>query len=98
MAKENKDNQNKNKPDKKNPYSIYWIYAAIGIAIIGIQLFMSSSTVKELQSKQTFLTLMEEGYVENVTLWRNVGRVDFKINESGISAVQQGDFSGADFE
>ncbi|WP_107038769.1 ATP-dependent zinc metalloprotease FtsH [Brumimicrobium mesophilum] len=98
MAKENKENQNKNKPTKKNPYSIYWIYAAIGIAIIGIQLFMGSSTTKELQSKQTFLTLMEEGYVENTILWRNVGRVDFKINNSGITAVQQGDFSGSDFE
>ncbi|RYM32975.1 ATP-dependent zinc metalloprotease FtsH [Brumimicrobium glaciale] len=98
MAKENKENQNKNKPTKKNPYSIYWIYAAIGIAIIGIQLFMSSSTTKELQSKQTFLTLMEEGFVENTILWRNVGRVDFKINESGITAVNQGDFSGSDFE
>ena len=98
MAKENKENQNKNKPTKKNPYSIYWIYAAIGIAIIGIQLFMSSSTTKELQSKQTFLTLMEEGFVENTILWRNVGRVDFKINESGITSVNQGDFSGSDFE
>ena len=29
------DNKNK----KKSPFSIYWIYAAIGIAIIGFQLF-----------------------------------------------------------
>src|SRR5690554_4923917 len=96
MAKENKNKQNK--PGKKNPYSIYWIYAAIGIAIIGIQLFMGSSTSKTLQSKQTFLTLMEEGYVENTILWRNVGRVDFRITESGRTAVTQGDFTGADFE
>src|SRR5690554_3109836 len=99
MAKENKDNKDKqNKPTKKNPNSIYWIYAAIGIAIIGIQLFMSSSTTKQLQSKQTFLTLMEEGFVENTILWRNVGRVDFRISESGKTAVLQGDFTGADFE
>jgi len=98
MAKENKDKQNKNKPEKKSPYSIYWIYAAINIAIIGIQLFMSSSTTKQLQSKQTFLTLMEEGFVENTILWRNVGRVDFRISESGKTAVLQGDFTGADFE
>jgi len=98
MAKDNKNKDSKNKPTKKNPYSIYWIYAAIGIAIIGIQLFMGSSTTKQLQSKQTFLTLMEEGYVENIILWRNVGRVDFRITESGKTAVNQGDFSGADFE
>src|SRR5690554_2586817 len=98
MAKENKDKQNKNKPNKKNPYSIYWIYAAIGIALIATQLFMGSSTTKQLQSKQTFLTLMEEGFVENIILWRNVGRVDFRITESGKTAILQGDFTGADFE
>jgi cell division protease FtsH len=96
MAKDNKNNRNNNK--KKNPYSIYWIYAAIGVAIIGVQLFMSSSTTKELQSKETFVELMEEGFVENVILWRNVGRVDFKINEPGVNAIQQGDFSGSDFD
>ena len=96
MAKQDKNNRNNNNK-KKNPYSIYWIYAAIGIAIIGVQLFMSSSSTKELQSKETFVQLMKEGFVEDVILWRNVGRVDFKISETGVEAVQQGDFSGADF-
>tara|TARA_B100000508_G_C11465832_1_gene282423 strand:+ start:6765 stop:8954 length:2190 start_codon:yes stop_codon:yes gene_type:complete len=96
MAKQNKNNRNNNNK-KKNPYSIYWIYAAIGIAIIGVQLFMSSSSTKELQSKETFVQLMQEGYVEDVVLWRNVGRVDFKISETGVEAVRQGDFAGADF-
>lgn len=96
MAKQDKNNRNNNNK-KKNPYSIYWIYAAIGIAIIGVQLFMSSSSTKELQSKETFVQLMKEGFVEDVILWRNVGRVDFKISEPGVEAIQQGDFSGADF-
>lgn len=96
MAKDNKNN--KNKKNKKNPYSIYWIYAAIGIAIIGVQLFMSSNSTKELQSKETFKALMEEGYVENVVLWRNVGRVDFKITDAGVQSIKQGDFSGSDFK
>src|SRR5690554_8102127 len=41
---------------------------------------------------------MEEVYVENKILGRNVGRVDFRITESGRTAVTQGDFTGADFE
>ncbi|MEX2483467.1 MAG: ATP-dependent zinc metalloprotease FtsH [Brumimicrobium sp.] len=98
MTKENKNKNNKNDKNKKNPYSIYWIYAAIGIAIIGVQLFMSSNTTKELQSKGTFKNLMEEGYVENVVLWRNVGRVDFKITDAGLQSIKQGDFSGADYK
>lgn len=84
--------------NKKNPYTIYWIYAAIGLAIIGVQLFMSSSTTRELRSKETFKTLMENGYVEDVTLWRNVGRVDFRVTNEGIKAIEQGNFSGADFD
>lgn len=92
----NKSNKNDNKK-KKNPYSIYWIYAAIGIAIIGIQLFMSSSSTQELDSKESFYALMEKGYVEDVILWKNVDRVDFKITESGRSSVVKGDFQGSDF-
>lgn len=89
---------NKNKSPKKSPYAIYWIYAAIGLAIIGVQLFMSSSATRELRTKETFNTLLAEGYVEDVVLWRNVGRVDFRINENGAKAIQRGDYSGADFE
>lgn len=92
------DNRNNKNDGKKNPYMIYWIYAAIGLAIIGIQLFMSSSTTRELRTKETFKTLMVEGYVEDITLWRNVGRVDFRINSSGVDAIKQGDFSGTDFD
>lgn len=94
-SKGDKDGDDKN---KKNPYSIYWIYAAIGIAIIGVQLFMNNSTTREIHSKETFKTLMVEGFVSDVTLWRNVGRVDFRINEGGLEAIKRGDFSGADFE
>jgi cell division protease FtsH len=96
MAKDDKNN--KNNKNKKNPYSIYWIYAAIGIAIIGVQLFMSSTSTKELQSKETFKSLMEEGYVEDVILWRNVGRVDFKVSDAGVQSIKQNDFSGSDFK
>ena len=99
MSNFNKNNKN-NKDDKgkKNPYSIYWIYAIIGLAIIGVQLFMSSTTTRELNTKETFNTLMKDGHVEDVTLWRNVGRVDFKITQSGTEAIKRGDYSGSDFE
>lgn len=97
MNKKNKNTPNKNNKSR-NPYSIYLIYIAIGIAIIGVQLFMNSSPTKELQTKDTFLTLMDEGYVENITIWRNVGRVDFKVTDSGKEAVIRGDFEGADYE
>lgn len=100
----NKTNRNKNnKPSsndggKKNPYAIYWIYAAIGLAIIGVQLFMNTNVSKELNSKETFNQLLEQGYVDDVTLWRNVGRVDFKITSDGLESIKNGDFQGIDFD
>ncbi len=86
------------KGNKKNPYAIYWIYAAIGIAIIGVQLFMSQTSTRDLQSKETFKELLREGYVEDVTLWRNVLRVDFSMNEEGKKAIEQGDLTGRDYD
>jgi cell division protease FtsH len=86
------------KGDKKNPYAIYWIYAAIGIAIIGVQLFMSQTTTRDLQSKETFKELLRQGYVQDVTLWRNILRVDFALNEDGRKAIEQGDLTGRDYD
>ena len=105
LEKMNKPKNDKNKKGgspKKNPYMIYWIYAAIGLAIIGVQLYMSSSAQTDLRSKETFKVLMENGHVEDVTLWRNVGRVDFKISPKGLEAFNQGDYSkselGSDYD
>ncbi len=101
MNKPKKDN-NKGKKPAKNPYMIYWIYAAIGLAIIGVQLFMSSSSQTELRTKETFKVLMENGHVEDVILWRNIGRVDFRLSSKGVESFKQGDYNkeqlGADFD
>jgi ATP-dependent metalloprotease FtsH len=86
------------KDNKKNPYAIYWIYAAIGLAIIGVQLFMSQTTTRDLQSKETFKDLLKQGYVQDVTLWRNILRVDFALNEDGRKAIEQGDLTGRDYD
>lgn len=73
--------------NKKSPFSIYWIYAIIGVAIIGFQLFMSSSTGGSIKSENTFIALAKEGYVEDVALVNKV-RVDFKLNEEGEKYVK----------
>jgi ATP-dependent metalloprotease FtsH len=101
MNRPKKDNDKGKKP-AKNPYMIYWIYAAIGLAIIGVQLFMSSSSQTELRTKETFKVLMENGHVEDVILWRNIGRVDFRITAKGLESFKQGDYNkellGSDYD
>ena len=75
------------KNNKKSPFSIYWIYAIIGVAIIGFQLFMSSTGSASLKSENTFLYLAKEGYVEDVLLVNKV-RVDFKLTDEGAKFVK----------
>lgn len=84
---------NSNKP-KRNPYAIYWIYAAIGLAIIGFQLFMGGSSDVTLNDKETFIRLADSNYVSNVVVV-NRARVDFRLNEDGkkfVAAHQFGEF------
>ena len=66
----------------KSPFSIYWIYAIIGIAIIAFQLFMSGSGKAKINTKQTFFTLVEKKGVEKVRII-NRERVEFQLNQTG---------------
>ena len=42
------------KEKKKSPFSIYWIYAALGFALIAFQLYVSSDSVATIKSRETF--------------------------------------------
>jgi ATP-dependent metalloprotease FtsH len=72
---------------KKNPFSIYWIYAAIGLAIIGFQLFMSASSTATINNQQTFFKLAEDGYISKVYIVNRV-RADFQLNKDGETFVK----------
>jgi cell division protease FtsH len=71
---------------KKSPFSIYWIYALIGVAIIGFQLFMSSGSRVTIKFEDNFFDLAEMGYVQDVKLVNKV-RIDFKITKEGRDFV-----------
>ena len=84
-----------NNNKKKNPYSIYWIYAAIGLAIIGVQLFMGQSSTNYV-SEQIFFELAKKplndtastSYITEVRLIRNKQKVDFKLTEDGVDFIK----------
>jgi ATP-dependent metalloprotease FtsH len=81
MSEENNNNK------KKNPFSIYWIYAIIGVALIGFQLFSSTGGRIPVKYQSTFDQLAEQGYLKEVTLINKV-RVDFKITEEGKKFIE----------
>ena len=76
-----------NKEKKKSPFSIYWIYAIIGIAIIGFQLFMSSASSVTVNTEEIFTALARQGYVEDAKLVNKV-RVDFLLTDEGFNYVK----------
>ncbi len=88
------DNKNKK---KKSPFSIYWIYAVIGLAIIGFNLFYNSGSSADVKSTETFYKLAKKGMVENVMIISNIPRVDFKLTEAGEKFVKE-QKTGADYK
>ena len=76
-----------NKKKKKSPFSIYWIYAIIAIAIIGFQLFMASGANITVKSEDTFIELAKKGYIDEVFLV-NKSRVDFSLTSEGKEFIR----------
>ena len=78
------DNKNK----KKSPFSIYWIYAAIGVAIIGVQLFMSSGSETEIDSQKVVIELWEQDFIDEMVIV-NRDRLDFTLTKEGRDHVKK---------
>ncbi|MGC6433430.1 MAG: ATP-dependent zinc metalloprotease FtsH [Crocinitomicaceae bacterium] len=84
-----------NKKQKKSPFSIYWIYGFIAVAIIGFQMMNSFDSSTKVGSQQTFFELAEKGYVKHVAIVNKV-RADFKLTEDGKTFIKSnttGEFS-----
>lgn len=79
------ENNNSNKP-KRNPYAIYWIYAAIVLGIIFTAYFNGSSDAK-LRNINTFYSLADSSMIADARIV-NYKRVDFKLNEAGEKSVK----------
>jgi ATP-dependent metalloprotease FtsH len=77
--------------NKKSPFSIYWIYAILGIALIAYQYYYSTGSQVPLKTIAQFETLGKEGYVENVTIVINKTRADIKLSENGIDFLKSTD-------
>lgn len=83
--------QNKNKNTKKSPFSIYWIYAILGIGLIAYQYYYSMNSKVPLKTVTQFETLADSGYVENVAIIINKLRVDVRLNKEGIEYLEKTD-------
>ncbi|GAB5416161.1 MAG: ATP-dependent zinc metalloprotease FtsH [Crocinitomicaceae bacterium] len=80
------------KNKKKSPFSIYWIYAAIGVAIIGVQLFMSSGSDTEIDSQKVVIELWEQDYIDKMNIV-NRDHLDFTLTKEGKEYVKKSEES-----
>jgi len=73
---------------KKNPFSIYWIYAALGVALIAFQIYMNTGGHASIKYRETFFELVDQQGVKNVRII-NQSQADFKLTPKGLDIVKK---------
>ena len=53
---------------RKNPFSIYWIYAILGVALIAAEIYWNSGSRAVINKKNTLLELVDKHGVKNVKI------------------------------
>jgi cell division protease FtsH len=75
--------------NKKNNFSIYWIYAVLGVGLIAFQLFMGK-TERSSVKIQSFYEIADESGIQNVVII-NEKSVEFQLNSEGVDFVNKSD-------
>ena len=73
--------------NKKNNFSIYWIYAILGVGLIAFQLFMGKTEHSNVKI-QSLLEIAEESGVQNVVII-NEKSVEFQLNSDGVDFINK---------
>ena len=73
---------------KKSPFSIYWIYAALGIALISFNIFMNSTPSASIKYKETLMELVDANGVKNVKIV-NQSKAEFQLKNQGVAYVNK---------
>ena len=76
---------------KKNNFSIYWIYALLGVGLIAFQMYMGQSHKHEADGGQLEALFMDSTFrgVDEVTIVNreNAPFAEFKLNKEGVDTV-----------
>ena len=73
--------------NKKNNFSIYWIYAILGVGLIAFQLFMGKEERSSVKI-QSLLEIADESGVQNVVII-NEKSVEFQLNAEGVDFIKK---------
>ena len=83
------------KENKKGGFSVYWIYAILGVSLIAFQLMMSGDTHVTISNKKTLFELVDAKGVKKIEIV-NQTSADFYLSKEGIEYVNKA--RGYDFE
>jgi len=72
----------------KSPFSIYWIYAALGVALIAFQVYMNAGGSATVKYRKTFFALLENEGVKNVKIV-NQAQAKFNLTAKGVQMVNE---------
>ncbi len=72
----------------KNPFSFYWIYGIIAVALIAIQLLNFNSSVKEVKSSDFFENMLKRHHVSRIVVIPNQQIAEIYINRSSLMLPQ----------
>jgi cell division protease FtsH len=73
---------------RKNPFSIYWIYAILGVALIAAEIYWNSGSRAVINKKNTLLELVDKNGVKNVKIV-NQSYCEFELTSKGVELVKQ---------
>ena len=73
---------------KKSPFSIYWIYALLGVALIAMEIYWNSGGRAVIKYKETLLELVDQHGVKGVKIV-NQSYCEFRLTAKGTQLVNQ---------
>ncbi len=73
---------------KKSPFSIYWIYAILVVALIAFEIYWNAGSRAVIKYKETLLELIDQKGVKNVRIV-NQSYCDFKLTSKGTQIINQ---------
>jgi ATP-dependent metalloprotease FtsH len=83
------------KENKKGGFSVYWIYAILGVSLIAFQLFMSGDSQVSISDKKTLFSLIEAKGVRKIEII-NEKSAEFYLSKEGVAFVNS--MKGGDYE
>ena len=81
------EKKNNNKQSFGFRFNIFWMYAIIGLVLVGIYYSNSSSTEKNINWQPDFKKYLTEGFVKSIVVYPEKGQLEVQLDEATTKKV-----------